>query len=293
MVLLDGKKTASEIKEELILQVNELKLKNLKVPSLAVILVGDDGASETYVNNKINTCREIGFNSYLFRYQKNVTEKELIGKILEINGNEEIDGLIVQSPLPGHISEKNIIEAIDYTKDVDGFHPVNVGRMILNLPSFIPATPYGIIELLKRYEIRTEGKLCVVIGRSHLVGTPVSILLSRKAYPGNCTVIMCHSMTMNISELTLKADIIIAAIGIPGFIKGDMVKPGVVVIDVGTTRIKSDVTKSGFKLSGDVNFDEVAPKCSFISPVPGGVVPMTIISLLKNTLLSSTKSIYK
>jgi methylenetetrahydrofolate dehydrogenase (NADP+) / methenyltetrahydrofolate cyclohydrolase len=292
MVIIDGKKIAAEIKEEIVLQLKEIKEKKLKIPCLSIILVGNDGASETYVNNKINTCREIGFNSYLYRFESSVTEKELINKITEINNNPEITGLIVQSPLPSHISENNVIEAIDYRKDVDGFHPLNIGRMILNLPSFIPATPYGIMELFKRYQIETDGKICVILGRSHLVGTPAGILMSRKAYPGNSTVIMCHSRTKNISDILSGADIIIAAIGIPEFVKGNMVKEGAVVIDVGTTRVKSDQTRSGYKLYGDVKFDEVAPKCSFISPVPGGVGPMTIISLLKNTLLSANGQLF-
>jgi len=292
MIIIDGKKTASEIKQEIILQVKEIKEKNLKIPCLAIIIVGNDGGSETYVSNKINTCKEVGINSLLFRYNSDIPEKEILDKIKEINQNSEIDGLIVQSPFPKHISEQKVIQAIDYKKDVDGFHPINIGRMILNLPAYIPATPFGIIELIKRYNIETEGKTCVVLGRSNNVGIPISLLMSRKNYPGNSTVIMCHSKTKNIKDLTLKADIIIAAMGSPEFIKGDMVKEGAVVIDVGTTRIKSDKTKSGWKLYGDVKFDEVAPKCSYISPVPGGVGPMTIISLLKNTLLSANKEIY-
>jgi len=292
MIIIDGKKIASEIKQEIILQVKEIKEKNLKIPCLAIIIVGNDGGSETYVSNKINTCKEVGINSLLFRYNSDISEKEIIDKIKGINQNSEIDGLIVQSPFPEHISEQKVIQTIDYKKDVDGFHPINIGRMILNLPAYIPATPFGIIELIKRYNIETEGKTCVVLGRSNNVGIPISLLMSRKNYPGNSTVIMCHSKTKNIKDLTLKADIIIAAMGSPEFIKGNMVKEGAVVIDVGTTRIKSDKTKSGWKLYGDVKFDEVAQKCSYISPVPGGVGPMTIISLLKNTLLSAKKEIY-
>lgn len=292
MVLIDGKKVAAEIKQEIVLELEEIRREGKKIPSLAVILVGDDGASETYVNNKINTCREIGFGAHLFRYDAGVSEKVLLQKIAEINANPDIDGLIVQSPLPHHISENNVIEAIDYRKDVDGFHPVNVGRMILNLPAYISATPFGVMELIKRYQIETDGKTCAVLGRSHLVGTPAAILMSRKAYPGNCTVFQCHSKTKNLGEITLQSDIIISAMGIPGFIKENMVKEGAVIIDVGTTRVKSDQTKSGFRLRGDVDFDNVAPKCSYITPVPGGVGPMTIISLIKNTLFSATGRIY-
>jgi methylenetetrahydrofolate dehydrogenase (NADP+)/methenyltetrahydrofolate cyclohydrolase len=228
----------------------------------------------------------------LIRYEDTLTEAEILQKIIEVNNDNDIDGLIVQLPLPKHISEQKVLETINYKKDVDGFHPVNVGRMVLNLPSFIPATPFGIIELLKRYNIETEGKNCVVLGRSNIVGTPMNILMGRKGYPGNCTVTVCHSKTKNVADFTRNADIIIVAMGIAEFLKADMIKEGAVVIDVGITRVKSDKTKSGWKLLGDVKFDEVSPKCSYITPVPGGVGPMTIVSLLKNTLLSCKNEIY-
>jgi len=255
--------------------------------------VGHDGASETYVANKVRTCEELGFKSTLVRYEDNVSEEELLACVDRLNKDDDVDGFIVQLPLPKHISEDKIIEAIDYRKDVDGFHPVNVGRMALGLPCFLSATPSGILELLKRYEIETKGKHCVVLGRSNIVGKPVAMLMLQKSYPGDCTVTVCHSRTKNIKDRCLQADIIIAAIGVPEFVKGDMVKEGVVVIDVGTTRVPSTKTKSGFKLTGDVAFDEVAPKCSYITPVPGGVGPMTIVSLMKNTLLAAKKEIYK
>ena len=290
--LLDGKKVSSDILDELKIEVEKIKEKGGKIPHLSAILVGNDGASETYVNAKIKACEKVGFVSSLFRFDASVSEKELLDKIEEVNNNNEIDGLIVQMPLPKHISENKVIELIRPAKDVDGFHPTNVGRMSLNLPSYISATPNGIIELLKRYKIETEGKHCVVLGRSNIVGLPVSILMQRKSYPGNCTVTICHSKTANIKEMTASADIIIAALGIPNFVKADMVKQGAVVVDVGITRTKSDKTKSGFKLTGDVMFDEVAPKCSYITPVPGGVGPMTIASLLMNTLKAAKKEIY-
>jgi methylenetetrahydrofolate dehydrogenase (NADP+)/methenyltetrahydrofolate cyclohydrolase len=256
------------------------------------VLVGHDGGSETYVANKVRACEEVGFKSTLIRYEEDVTEKELLACVERLNKDADIDGFIVQLPLPGHISEEKITEAIDYRKDVDGFHPVNVGRMSLGMPCFLSATPAGIIELLRRYNIETKGKHCVVLGRSNIVGKPVSMLMMRKGYPGDCTVTVCHSRTQNIKEICLQADIIIAALGVPEFLRGDMVKEGAVVIDVGTTRVPSDQTKSGFKLTGDVAFNEVAPKCSWITPVPGGVGPMTIVSLLRNTLLAGKKMIY-
>jgi len=292
MQLIDGKQTAITIKQEIAAAVNQMVLEGKKRPHLAAVLVGHDGGSETYVANKVKDCETVGFQSTLVRFEDAVTEEELLAKVDELNRNEDIDGFIVQLPLPKHISENKVIEAIDPKKDVDGFHPINLGRMMLGMPAFVSATPAGIIELISRYNIDTAGKHCVVIGRSNIVGRPVSILLSQKAKPGNCTVTVCHSRTPNIEEITRQADILIAAIGSPGFVKGNMVKEGAVVIDVGTTRLPSDQTKSGFKLHGDVLFDEVAPKCSFITPVPGGVGPMTIVSLLKNTLLAGRKEIY-
>jgi methylenetetrahydrofolate dehydrogenase (NADP+)/methenyltetrahydrofolate cyclohydrolase len=293
MQLIDGKATAARIREEIKQEVDALVKQGYKPPHLAAILVGHDGASETYVNLKVKDCEEVGFRSTLIRYEDDVTEHELLDKVVEINRNDEIDGVIVQLPLPSHISEEKVIETIIPSKDVDGFHPVNVGRMIIGLPCFVSATPAGIVELIRRYKIETEGKNCVVIGRSNIVGKPMSILMAQKKYPGNCTVTVCHSRTKSMKEITSSADILIAAMGQPGFVSADMVKEGAVVIDVGTTRVPSTETKSGFKLTGDVKFDEVAPKCSFITPVPGGVGPMTRVSLLKNTLLSAKKEIYK
>jgi len=260
---------------------------------LAAVLVGHDGGSETYVANKVRACEEVGFKSTLIRFEENVSEDELLSCVERLNNDDDVDGFIVQLPLPEHISENKITEAIDYRKDVDGFHPVNVGRMAIGLPCFLSATPSGIVELLRRYKIETRGKHCVVLGRSNIVGKPVSMLMLQKSYPGDCTVTVCHSRTKNIKEICVQADIIIAALGSPEFLKADMVKEGAVVIDVGTTRVPSTKTKSGFKLTGDVAFDEVAPKCSFITPVPGGVGPMTIVSLLKNTLLAAKKEIYR
>ncbi len=291
MELIDGKKVSADIKEEIAQEVKSLKEKGGKSPHLAAILVGHDGGSETYVAHKVKSCEQVGFESTLVRYEDDVTEEELLAKVDELNNDDEIDGFIVQLPLPSHISENKIIEAINPNKDVDGFHPINVGRMSIGLACFVSATPAGILELLNRYNIETSGKHCVVIGRSNIVGRPVSILLSQKAEVGNATVTVCHSRTANLKELCLQADIIIAALGSPGFLKGDMVKKGAVVIDVGTTRVKSDKTKSGWKLRGDVEFEEVAPKCSFITPVPGGVGPMTIVSLLLNTLKAAKKEV--
>lgn len=293
MKRIDGKAVAAEIKKEIAEEVKRMKAEGGKTPHLATVLVGHDGASETYVANKVRTCEELGFKSTLVRYEDNVSEEELLACVDRLNKDDDVDGFIVQLSLPKHISEDKIIEAIDYRKDVDGFHPVNVGRMALGLPCFLSATPSGILELLKRYEIETKGKHCVVLGRSNIVGKPVAMLMLQKSYPGDCTVTVCHSRTKNIKDMCLQADIIIAAIGVPEFVKGDMVKEGVVVIDVGTTRVPSTKTKSGFKLTGDVAFDEVAPKCSYITPVPGGVGPMTIVSLMKNTLLAAKKEIYK
>lgn len=293
MNLINGKEVAVKIKEEIAAEVEVIKDNGGKVPHLAAVLVGHDGGSETYVANKVKACEQVGFKSTLIRYESDVTEEELLSCVDRLNRDADIDGFIVQLPLPNHISETKITEAIDYRKDVDGFHPVNVGRMSLGMPCFLSATPSGIVELLKRYNIETKGKHCVVLGRSNIVGKPVSMLMLQKAVPGDCTVSICHSRTKNIKDFTLQADIIIAALGVPEFLKGDMVKEGAVVIDVGTTRVPNEKTKSGFKLTGDVNFEEVAPKCSYITPVPGGVGPMTIVSLLKNTLLAAKKEIYK
>jgi methylenetetrahydrofolate dehydrogenase (NADP+)/methenyltetrahydrofolate cyclohydrolase len=293
MQLIDGKATSEEIKKEIAKEVEEIKAAGGRAPHLAAILVGHDGGSETYVANKVKSCEQVGFQSTLIRFEDNVTEEELLRNVDKLNKDPEIDGFIVQLPLPKHISEDKVTEAIDYRKDVDGFHPVNVGRMSLGMPCFLSATPSGILELLKRYEIETKGKHCVILGRSNIVGKPAAMLMMQKNYPGDATVTVCHSRTPNIKDICLQADIIIAAMGVPEFLKGDMVKQGAVVIDVGTTRVPSTKTKSGFKLSGDVAFDEVAPKCSYITPVPGGVGPMTIVSLLKNTLLAGKKEVYK
>jgi methylenetetrahydrofolate dehydrogenase (NADP+)/methenyltetrahydrofolate cyclohydrolase len=293
MTLIDGKAIASQIKSEIAEEVKRMVKSGAKRPHLAAILVGHDGGSETYVANKIRTCEEIGFESTLIRYEDDVAETELLEKIEELNNNPDIDGFIVQLPLPGHISEQKVIETIDYRKDVDGFHPVNAGRMAIGLPCFVSATPAGIVELLRRYNIETSGKNCVVLGRSNIVGKPIAALLMQKSRPGDCTVTVCHSRTLNIENYCREADIIVAALGSPEFLKGDMVKEGAVVIDVGTTRVPSTETKSGFKLKGDVLFEEVAPKCSYITPVPGGVGPMTIVSLMKNTLLAAKKTIYQ
>lgn len=293
MQLIDGKAIAAQIKKEIAEEVSVIKAKGGKTPHLAAVLVGHDGGSETYVSNKVCTCEEVGFKSTLIRYENDVTEDEILACVERLNNDADIDGFIVQLPLPKHISEEKVIEAIDYRKDVDGFHPINVGRMSIGLPCFVSATPAGIVELLKRYEIPTQGKNCVVLGRSNIVGKPVATLMMQKGYPGDATVTVCHSRTPNIKEICLNADIIIAALGVPEFLKGDMVKEGVTVIDVGTTRVPSSETKSGFKLKGDVAFDEVAAKAGFITPVPGGVGPMTIISLMRNTLLAGKKEIYK
>lgn len=289
MQLIDGKKISTEIKEEIAIEVEKIKKNGGKTPHLAAVLVGHDGGSETYVAHKVKSCEQVGFESTLVRYEDDVTEAELLAKVHELNIDNRIDGFIVQLPLPKHISEQKVIEAINPEKDVDGFHPVNVGRMTIGLPCFVSATPAGIVELLKRYKIPLSGKHCVVIGRSNIVGRPVSVLLSQKSDFGNATVTVVHSRTENLKEICLQADVIIAALGIPDFLKADMVKDGATVIDVGTTRVKSDKTKSGWKLKGDVDFDNVAPKCSFITPVPGGVGPMTIVSLLLNTLKAATK----
>jgi len=280
--LIDGKKTAADIKKEIADAVLALKKKGLKAPHLAAILVGSDPSSQTYVINKVKDCEEVGFRSSLFRYDDDLTEGALIEKISGINTDSDVDGFIVQLPLPAHINEKRIIESIDPDKDADGFHPLNIGRMVLGLRGFLPATPYGIVELIKRYKIETAGKKCVVLGRSNIVGRPASILLSQKGMDATVTVV--HSQTKDISSVVSQADIIISALGSPGFIKAGMVKEGAVVIDVGTTRICAPGTKSGWRLAGDVDFENVAPHCSYITPVPGGVGPMTRVSLLRNTL---------
>ena len=293
MQLIDGKATATQIKQEIAAQVAQIMAAGGKQPHLAAVLVGHDGGSETYVAAKVKACAECGFKSTLIRFEADVTEAELLAQVERLNQDPDIDGFIVQLPLPRHINEQHVIEAIDYRKDVDGFHPINVGRMSIGLPCFISATPNGIMDLLARYGIETSGKKAVVLGRSNIVGRPMATLLMQKANPGDCTVTVCHSHTKDIRKECLEADIIVAALGQPGFLKADMVKEGAVIIDVGTTRVPDASKKSGFRLCGDVDFENVAPKCSFITPVPGGVGPMTICSLMKNTLLAGTKQIYK
>ena len=292
MELIDGKKIADDIKKEIAIQVEEMVAQGKKRPHLAAILVGHDGGSETYVAHKVKACEQCGFTSTLIRFEDDVTEEKLLETIDELNSNADVDGFIVQLPLPKHISEQKIIEAIDYRKDVDGFHPINVGRMSIGLPCFLSATPAGIIELLRRYNIPTKGANCVVLGRSNIVGKPVATLMMQKGYPGDATVTVCHSATKKLKEICAQADIIIAALGSPGFVTEDMVKPGAVIIDVGTTRVPDATRKSGFRLRGDVDFENVADKCSFITPVPGGVGPMTIVSLMKNTLLAAQHIVY-
>jgi len=284
MKVLDGKETSAQIRAELAEQVKALKAKGEKIPHLAAILVGEDGASKTYVNAKVRDCEEVGFGSTLIKLSSETTQDELLKAIHKLNNDDDIDGYIVQLPLPHHIDETAVLMAIDPSKDVDGFHPQNVGRMTLGLPTYIPATPLGIVELLRRYEVPTEGKDCVVIGRSHIVGSPMSILLSQHNYPGNCTVTLCHSRTKNLIEICQKADIIVAALGRPGFVVAEMVKEGACVIDVGITRVDDSSKKSGFRLIGDVDYESVAKKCSFITPVPGGVGPMTRAALMMNTM---------
>ena len=291
--LINGKEVSEKVLEQIKQEVIQLKQIGKKTPHLAAVLVGDNPASMAYVNSKIKTCERVGVISSLIKFEKDVTEQTLLAKIEELNNNADIDGYIVQLPLPKHISEQKIIEAIKPSKDVDGFHPVNVGKLVLNLPTYISATPYGIIQLLAYYNIPTQGKHCVVIGRSNIVGSPMSILMAKNTQYANCTVTLCHSKTENIKQYTLAADIIIASIGKPNFVTADMVKQGATVIDVGINRITSTNTKSGYKLVGDVAFDEVAPKCAYITPVPGGVGLMTIASLLKNTILAAKKVIYE
>ncbi len=286
MIILDGKKTSNDLKDEIAESVKARKSKGLKMPHLAAILVGTDGASMTYVNSKVKACEKVGFNSTLIDLPEDTTEEQLLHEIEELNKDKDIDGFIVQLPLPKHIDEQKVLMAVDPNKDVDGFHPVNVGKMALDLPTFLPATPYGILELLKRYQVETSGKKVVVIGRSHIVGRPMSILLSQKRTVGNATVTVAHSRTKNLTELTQNADIIIAALGKAEFLTGDMVKEGVTIIDVGITRVEDASRKRGYRLAGDVDFESVSKKAAFITPVPGGVGPMTIAMLLKNTLLA-------
>ena len=293
MQIIDGKAIAAEIKKEIAAEVNEILAKGGKRPHLAAILVGHDGGSETYVAHKVRACEECGFTSTLIRYEDDITEETLLAKVEELNNDTDVDGFIVQLPLPKHIDEQKVIEAIDYRKDVDGFHPINAGRLTIGLPCYLSATPNGIMELLRRYNIDTKGKKCVVLGRSNIVGKPVANLMLQKGTPGDATVTICHSRTANIEEECRQADIIIAALGQPHFVKENMVKEGAVIIDVGTTRVPSTETKSGFRLMGDVDYPNVAPKCSYITPVPGGVGPMTIVSLMQNTLLAAKGTIYK
>ncbi|MBA4300804.1 methylenetetrahydrofolate dehydrogenase (NADP+) / methenyltetrahydrofolate cyclohydrolase [Algoriphagus alkaliphilus] len=290
--IIDGKQTAQEIKSEIAVRVAEIRAGGGKTPHLAAVLVGSDGASQTYVGAKVKACEEVGFKSTLVRLESDVTEEDLLNMVEDINNNPDIDGLIVQLPLPKHISVDKVTNKIRPEKDVDGFTPANVGRMTLNWPAYVAATPYGIVELLKRYEIETAGKHCVVIGRSHIVGSPMSILMARNGYPGNATVTLTHSKTQNLPEICRSADILIVAIGKPEFVTADMVKPGAVVIDVGIHRIQDASKKSGFRLIGDVKFDEVAEKAAAITPVPGGVGPMTIAALLYNTLQSAEKKVF-
>jgi len=290
MEILDGKKVSNDIKNEIAEEVSLMKERGEKVPHLAAVLVGDNGASLTYVNSKVKSCERIGFDSTLVKLSADISEEDLLAKIDELNNDNDIDGFIVQLPLPKHIDEEKILLAVHPDKDVDGFHPTNFGKMALDMPSFIPATPFGIMELLERYKVETSGKHTVVIGRSHIVGRPISILMSQKGTPGDSTVTLTHSRTKNLSEITKSADIIVSALGVPNFLKGDMVKEGVVVIDVGITRVKDENLPKGYKIVGDVDYNEVAPKSSFITPVPGGVGPMTIAMLLKNTLLARSRA---
>lgn len=293
MIKIDGKETAAKIKAEIAAEVAEMVARGEKRPHLAAILVGHDGGSETYVASKVKACEECGFKSTLIRFEDDIDEATLLDAVDKLNRDEDVDGFIVQLPLPKHISEQKVIEAIDYRKDVDGFHPINVGRQSIGLPCFHSATPAGILTLLERYEIPTKGANCVVLGRSNIVGKPVATLMMQKGYPGDATVTVCHRATRDLKEICRKADIIIAAMGVPGFVTADMVKDGATVIDVGTTRVPDATRKSGFRLRGDVEFDEVAPKCTYITPVPGGVGPMTIVSLMRNTLLAGKRAIYK
>ena len=286
MELLDGVKTAKDIKAEIAIEVAQIKARGEKVPHLAAVIVGDDGASLTYVGSKVKACEAVGFESTLVSMPSSTTEEELLKKVAELNNNDAIDGYIVQLPLPKHIDSEKVLMAVSPSKDVDGFHPTNFGKMALDMPAFIPATPFGIMELLERYKVETKGKHTVVVGRSHIVGRPMSILMSRKGYPGDSTVTLTHSHTQNLAEITRSADIIIMALGVPNFLKADMVKEGAVVIDVGITRVPNADAPKGYSIVGDVDFNAVSPKTSFITPVPGGVGPMTIAMLMKNTLLA-------
>ena len=290
--ILDGRKISAEIKQEIAREVVEMEKKTGRRPHLSAILVGHDGGSEAYMASKVKSCEEVGFDSSLIRFDSDVTEERLLQEIDRLNNDAGVDGFIIQLPLPKHIDEQKVIERIDYRKDVDGFHPINVGRMSIGLPCFVSATPQGIVELLRRYAIPTRGKHCVVLGRSNIVGKPIAQLLMQKGEPGDCTVTVCHSRTPNIKEVCLSADIIIAALGSPEFVTADMVKKGTVLVDVGTTRVPDATKKSGSRLTGDVKFDEVAPLCSYITPVPGGVGPMTIVSLMMNTLKAAKKEIF-
>lgn len=292
MTLIDGKAVSEQVKKEIAEEVERIVAAGGKRPHLAAVLVGHDGGSETYVANKVKACEVCGFKSTLIRYEEDVTEEELLACVRRLNEDADVDGFIVQLPLPKHISEQKVIETIDYRKDVDGFHPINVGRMSIGLPCYISATPNGIMELLRRYHIETQGKKCVILGRSNIVGKPMAMLMMQKSYPGDATVTVCHSRSKTLREECREADILIAAMGQPEFVTADMVKEGAVVIDVGTTRVPDATRKSGFRLKGDVKFDEVAPKCSYITPVPGGVGPMTIVSLMKNTLLAGKHAVY-
>lgn len=292
MTLIDGKAVSEQVKKEIAEEVERIVAAGGKRPHLAAVLVGHDGGSETYVANKVKACEVCGFKSTLIRYEEDVTEEELLACVRRLNEDADVDGFIVQLPLPKHISEQKVIETIDYRKDVDGFHPINVGRMSIGLPCYISATPNGIMELLRRYNIETQGKKCVILGRSNIVGKPMAMLMMQKSYPGDATVTVCHSRSKTLREECREADILIAAMGQPEFVTADMVKEGAVVIDVGTTRVPDATRKSGFRLKGDVKFDEVAPKCSYITPVPGGVGPMTIVSLMKNTLLAGKHAVY-
>ena len=292
MNLIDGKKIADQVKQEIAQEVEQIKAAGGKVPHLAAVIVGHDGASETYVGHKEKACNQVGFNSTVLRFEENITEEEMLKVVDKLNNDPEIDGFILQLPLPKHISEQKVIEAIDPKKDVDGFHPINLGRMVIGLPAYVSATPAGIMELIKRYDIETSGKDVVVIGRSNIVGKPMTILLGQKTNPGNATVTMAHSRTKNLKELVKRADIVVAALGQSEFLTADMVKEGATVIDVGITRVKSDKTKSGWKLLGDVKFDEVSEKAGYITPVPGGVGPMTIVSLMQNTLKAAKGEVY-
>lgn len=292
MQIIDGKAVAATVRSEISAAVRDIIAKGGRAPHLAAILVGHDGGSESYVSSKVKACQECGFGSSLLRFEETITQEQLLEQVQRLNDDPDVDGFIIQLPLPKHIDEQAVIEAIDPRKDVDGFHPINVGRLSIGLPGFVSATPAGIIELLRRYEIPTSGKHCVVLGRSNIVGKPMAMLMMQKAYPGDATVTVCHSRTKNIAEITRTADILVAAMGVPSYVKADMVKEGAVVIDVGTTRVEDSTRARGWRLCGDVDFDAVSPKCAYITPVPGGVGPMTIAMLMRNTLLAATGAVY-